>query len=86
MEQFTTNFEHNLKLLYQQFYNYLPTFFAHGFKGVALLSDLGQTNILKSFNLGVELGYFFQFGIFSYVMIGVMNQSVSPQPLNIDVE
>jgi len=40
---------------------------------VALISDLGQTNILKAFDLGVELGFFFQFGIFSYVMVGVMN-------------
>jgi hypothetical protein len=44
---------------------------------VALIADMGQKNILQAFDLGVELGYFFQFGIFSYVMIGVMNQSVS---------
>lgn len=41
-----------------------------------MIFDLGQTNILKAFDLGVELGYFFQFGIFSYIMIGIMNQSV----------
>jgi hypothetical protein len=75
IENFGANFEHNLKLIYRQFYNYLPTFFAHGFKGVALIFDLGQKNIMKAFNLGVELGYFFQFGIFSYIMIGIMNQS-----------
>lgn len=73
VEDFTANFEQNLRLIYQQFYNYLPTFFAHGFKGVALIFDLGQQNIMKAFDLGVELGYFFQFGIFSYIMIGVMN-------------
>lgn len=59
VEDFTSNFEQNLRLIYQQFYNYLPTFFAHGFKGVALIIDLGQQNILKAFDLGVELGYFF---------------------------
>lgn len=32
IESFSANFEHNLKVLYQQFYNYLPTFFAHSFK------------------------------------------------------
>lgn len=32
VEAFGVSFEHNLKLLYKQFYNYLPTFFAHGFK------------------------------------------------------
>jgi hypothetical protein len=42
-------------------------------RGVALIFDLGQTNIQKAFDLGVELGYFFQFGIFSYIMMGIMN-------------
>ena len=32
IETFGTNFEHNLKVIYKQFYNYLPTFFGHGFK------------------------------------------------------
>jgi len=49
-----------------------------------LIFDLGQTNILKAFDLGVELGYFFQFGIFSYIMIGIMNQSVRQPMKRID--
>jgi len=39
---------------------------------------------LKAFDLGVELGYFFQFGIFSYIMIGIMNQSVRQPMKRID--
>lgn len=75
VENFSSNFENNLKQIYRHFYNYLPTFFAHGFKGVALIFDVGQQSILKAFDLGVELGYFFQFGIFSYIMLGIMNQA-----------
>lgn len=40
-----------------------------------MIYDMGQTNIANAFNLGIELGYFFQFGVFSYIMIGIMNQS-----------
>ena len=32
VENISNNFEQNVKLIYKHFYNYLPTFFGHGFK------------------------------------------------------
>ncbi len=62
-----------MKLIYKHFYNYLPTFFASALKGIALIFKLSTKDIDKAFQLGIELGFFFQFGIFSYIMSGIMN-------------
>lgn len=51
------NKTHNLKKLYKDFYNYLPTFFGHGFKGIAIISEMGNSSIDKSFTLGIEYGF-----------------------------
>lgn len=64
---------HNLKKLYQDFYNYLPTFFGHGFKGLAIIHEMGVSDIEHSFKLGIEYGFWVQFGIFSYIMTAVAN-------------
>ena len=44
-------------------------------KGVALIFELDQKNIQVAFDIGVEMGYFYQFGIFSYIMTAIINQS-----------
>ena len=41
-----------------------------------MIFDLSQKNIVRAFDVGIELGYFYQFGIFSYIMSGIINQSV----------
>jgi hypothetical protein len=51
------NKTHNLKKLYKDFYNYLPTFFGHGFKGIAIICEMGNSSIDKSFTLGIEYGF-----------------------------
>lgn len=51
------NQKHNLKKLYKDFYNYLPQFFGHGFKGIAIISEMGASSIDKSFKLGIEYGF-----------------------------
>jgi acyl-CoA hydrolase len=43
-------------------------------KGVALIFELEQNQITEAFNLGVEMGFFYQFGIFSYIMTAIINQ------------
>ena len=42
-------------------------------KGVALIFELEQSQIIEAFNLGVEMGFFYQFGIFSYIMTAIIN-------------
>jgi hypothetical protein len=51
------NKKHNLKKLYKDFYNYLPTFFGFGFKGIAIIYEMGSTSVDKSFELGTEYGF-----------------------------
>lgn len=51
------NKKHNLKKLYKDFYNYLPTFFGQGFKGVAIIYEMGATSVDESFKLGIEYGF-----------------------------
>ena len=67
------NKKHNLKKLYKDFYNYLPTFFGFGFKGIAIIYEMGSTSVDKSFELGTEYGFWIQFGIFSYIMSAMKN-------------
>ena len=75
LEMLTSNFENNLEIIYQHFYNYLPQFMGNSMKGVALIFELDQKNIQVAFDIGVEMGYFYQFGIFSYIMTAIINQS-----------
>lgn len=63
----------NLKKLYKDFYNYLPMFFGHGFKGIAIISEMGTTSVEDSFKLGIEYGFWIQFGIFSYIISAISN-------------
>lgn len=51
------NKKHNLKKLYKDFYNYLPTFFGHGFKGIAIIYEMGTSSVEESFKLGIEYGF-----------------------------
>jgi hypothetical protein len=43
-------------------------------KGVALIFELDKDQIVKAFELGIEIGYFYQFGIFAYIMTGVISK------------
>ena len=61
----------NLETLYKYFYNYLPSFFGQGFKGVAYIYEMGKLDTQKSFQLGVEYGFMLQFGIFSYILVAI---------------
>lgn len=71
---FSEHLEKNFKHLYNQFYNFLPSFFGHGFRGAALVLQLGMTETEKAFQVGVELGFFLQFGVFAYMISGVYNR------------
>ena len=78
LEKISASFEHNLKMIYEHFYNYLPQFFGNSFRGLGIIFGFGQEgkDVLKE--AGIELGFLFQFGIFSYILTAVVNQSVSP--------
>ena len=43
-------------------------------KGVGLIFELETAQIVHLFELGIELGYFYQFGIFSYIMTGIIQK------------
>ena len=73
IEQLGHHFEENLKFMYQHFYNYLPQFIGSSFRGLALIFEHGQEGIVQATDVGIELGYFFQFGIFSYIMTAIIN-------------
>lgn len=77
LERISAEFEHNLKVLYEHFYNYLPQFFGNSFRGLGVIFNLGQEGKDLLREAGVELGFFFQFGIFSYILTAVLNQTVS---------
>lgn len=68
------NFKANLKVLYKHFFNFLPSFFGYSFKGVALIGGMKKADVNKAFELGVELGFFYQFGIFTYIISGVQRR------------
>lgn len=74
LDGLNNNFHENLIFLYQHFYNYLPQFFGNSMKGVALIFELEKDQIVKAFELGIEIGYFYQFGIFAYIMTGVISK------------
>jgi hypothetical protein len=75
LDKILHNFSDNLDSVYQHFYNYLPQFMGNSLKGVAIIFELDKQLVQQSFQLGVELGYFYQFGIFSYIMTAVINQA-----------
>lgn len=56
-QNYDSNNTKNLKKLYKDFYNYLPTFFGHGFKGLAIIHEMGTSDIESSFKLGIEYGF-----------------------------
>lgn len=75
LDKICADFKDNLIQIYQHFYNYLPQFIGNSLKGVALIYELTQDQIQLAFELGVEMGYFYQFAIFSYIMTAIRNQS-----------
>lgn len=75
LELASSNFKENLENMYQHFYNYLPQFMGNSLKGVALIYEMDQEQIAQAFDLGVEMGYFYQFGVFSYIMTAIINKS-----------
>jgi hypothetical protein len=77
LERISNSFESNLKMIYEHFYNYLPQFFANSFRGLGIIFGLGQEGKLILKEAGTELGFLFQFGIFSYILTAVINQTVS---------
>ncbi len=75
LDKITSNFDQNLHLVYSRFYNQLPQFMGNSLKGVALIFELDQVQISQAFDIGVEMGFFYQFGIFSYIMTAIINKS-----------
>jgi hypothetical protein len=47
------------------------------FKGLGLIYEMGQDGILIAQQAGVQLGFLFQFGVFSYIMTAIISRSVS---------
>ena len=45
----------------------------NSFKGLGLIFDFDPAVMLLARDAGIELGYFFQFGIFSYIMTAIIN-------------
>jgi len=45
-------------------------------RGLGIIFDMDSDGLRVSHTAGVELGYFFQFGIFSYIMTAIINTSV----------
>jgi hypothetical protein len=77
LEKFPADLTTNIEFIYEHFYNYLPQFMGNSFKGLGLIFDLDLASMALARDAGIELGYFFQFGIFSYIMTAIINQTVS---------
>lgn len=73
VEKFGSDIQQNLKFIYEHFYNYLPQFMGNAFKGLGLIYNLGQDGILDMRTAGIQLGYFYQFAIFSYIMTAILH-------------
>ena len=82
LEKFPADFTQNVTFMYEHFYNYLPQFMGNSFQGLGLIFDLDREQMVLARDARIELGYFFQFGIFSYIMTAIINQTVSQTPLN----
>ena len=65
-------------MVYQHFFNYLPQFMGNSLKGVALIFELSEAQMSQLYELGVEMGFFYQFGIFAYIMTAIRQQSQKP--------
>ena len=77
LEKFPADLTANIEFIYEHFYNYLPQFMGNSFQGLGLIFDLDKETMLQARDAGVELGFFFQFGIFSYIITAILNQTVS---------
>ena len=47
----------------------------NSFSGLGLIFDMSVEAIDNMREAGIELGFFFQFGIFSYIMTAIISQS-----------
>ena len=75
LEKVSNDITENLKMLYDHFYNYLPQLFENSFKGLAVIFDLNDEGLAHFKAAGFELGFFFQFGIFSYILTAALQSS-----------
>ena len=75
LEKFPADLTANIQFIYEHFYNFLPQFMGNTFKGLGVIFDLDEESQILARNAGIELGYFFQFGIFSYIMTAIINQT-----------
>jgi len=73
LEKFPADLTANIQFIYEHFYNYLPQFMGNSFKGLGLIFDLDSESMTLARDAGIELGYFFQFGVFSYIMTAIIN-------------
>ena len=73
LEQLPSDFSANLEFIYSHFYNYLPQFMANSFHGLGIIFDMSAESMQTMLEAGIELGFFFQFGIFSYIMTAIIN-------------
>ena len=55
----------------------MPQFIGNYYKGLGVIYELSAQEIDLMFEAGVQLGYFFQFSIFSYIMTAIHKTSVS---------
>ena len=53
----------------------MPQFMGNTFEGLSLIFDFDPETLALCKDAGVELGYFFQFGVFSYIMTAIINQT-----------
>ena len=83
LEKFPMDLTANIEFIYEHFYNYLPQFMGNSFKGLGLIFDLDKESMKLVYEAGVELGFIFQFGIFSYIMTAITNRTVSDSPLSL---
>ena len=45
----------------------------NSFQGLGLIFSMDYENMVAARDAGIELGFFFQFGIFSYIMTAIIN-------------
>lgn len=47
----------------------------NSFHGLGIIFDMSAETMKTVRDVGIELGFFFQFGIFSYIMTAIISQS-----------
>ena len=47
----------------------------NSFHGLGIIFDMSAETMKTIRDVGIELGFFFQFGIFSYIMTAIISQS-----------